>query len=69
MPKTVGGSNFTYTCDKINYYTGVRTMRAGGVFSQLNACGIFSVSFSDFPTDSPNACCARSILIFNNGGV
>ena len=69
MPKTVGGSNFTYTCDKIWYYTGVRTMRAGGVFSQLNACGIFAVGFSDFPTDSPNASCARSILIFDNGGV
>lgn len=44
-------------------------MRAGGVFSQLNACGIFAVGFSDFPTDSPNASCARSILIFDNGGV
>lgn len=68
LPKTVGASNTTYTCDKINLALGTRAMRVGLIFNSKNAAGIFAVSYSDSPTDTPTNCCGRSILIINNGG-
>lgn len=68
LPKTVGASSTTYTCDRIFLALGTRVMRVGGIFNSTNAAGIFAVSYSDSPTDTPTNCCGRSILILNTGG-
>ena len=68
LPKTIGASSTTYACDRIFLAPGTRVMRVGGIFNSTNAAGIFAVSYSDSPTDTPTNCCGRPILILNNGG-
>lgn len=68
LPKTIGASSTTYTCDRIFLALGIRVMRVGGIFNSTNAAGIFAVSYSDSPTDTPTNCCGRPILILNTGG-
>lgn len=41
FPKTVGGSDSTYLCDKFYYSSGLRGLRVGGAYSNGSFAGLF----------------------------